>query len=215
MNNIDKIAQAVHDKKLLIFDFDGTIADTIDIEFDIYKRLLGKLNKKMTKAQWKELLDSHTAEGYLNLTNQMFGLSIGYDEFVDMYADASRYIESKHPPVLFEWVRPFLKKTSNIEKMILSNKDGNLIRENLVRLGVSENFPCVLSCTTLHTTKEETFPNVLIQYGVKPEECALFEDTPRYIDIGKNLGFTIIGVEHKRNKGQLQNIDFLIDTKNK
>ena len=211
-NNLDKIVRGIKDKKLLIFDFDGTIADTIDIEYNVYKKLLSHLGKKMTKPQWKKLLASHTAEGYLNLTNEMFGLKIGYDEFVDMYANACREVEKIYPPRLFEWVKPFFKKVANKQKMMLTNKDGNLIRENLAMLGMNEEFPCVLSCTTLHTTKEECYPNILIQFGVKPSECVIFEDTQRYIDVGKSMEFTMVGVAHKGNYGHISNVDYLVDT---
>ena len=209
----EKFLDKLLDKKLFIFDFDGTIADTVSTEFEIYSVVLARLGKKMKKSLWKKLLESHTAEGYLNLTNEIFDLSIKYDEFVDMYADAIRYVERKYPPILFGWVKPFLAQSPNVSKIILSNKDGNIIKENLASLGILNHFVDIFSCTTLHTTKEELYPQVLKKYQLSAVDCVLFEDTQRYIDAGKNIGFNTVGVIHKNNKKSGLLADFLIKAK--
>jgi len=210
--NLEKLSQIIKTKKLLIFDFDGTIADSLGIEFEIYSEYLKSINKTISHDDWEKLLKAHTAEGYIKFMNALFGMDLDYYEFKDKYAEFTKIVEARHPVKPYAWFKKAVNGFDKVKMVILSNKDEDLIRDNLVDWKMSEKFCAIYSCTTLRKTKEELYPQILSDFLLSGEDCVAFEDTECYLAAAKSLNIITVGVEHTNNKGELNSADYIIDT---
>ncbi len=198
---MEKLRTILENKKLLIFDFDGTIANSLGIEFEIYTQYLKALGLKITKKDWEKLLTYHTAEGYIQFMNELFGITLDYYQFKADYAHYARLVEQKKPIQPYSWFMSLLPSITT-EMVIVSNKDEDLIRENLASWKVNR-FSKVYSGTTMRKTKEEIYPIVVADFRVEARDVALFEDTQKYLDAGKTLEMTTMGILNKANKNKL------------
>jgi beta-phosphoglucomutase-like phosphatase (HAD superfamily) len=66
----------------------------------------------------------------------------------------------------------------------------------LKKLGVFENFKCVLTCEEIG--KPKTYPDIFLKaaerLGTAPEDTAVFEDALHCIETAKSAGFCTVGV---------------------
>ncbi len=210
--NLEKLSQIIENKKLLILDFDGTIADSLGIEFEVYSEYLKSINKTISRADWEKLLKTHTAEGYVKFMNALFGMNLDYYQFKDKYAEFTKIVEARHPVKPYAWFKLAVKRLEKVKMIILSNKDEDLIRDNLADWKMSKKFSAIYSCTTLRKTKEELYPKILNDFHLLGEECVAFEDTECYLAAAKSLKMTTVGVAHENNKGELKSADYIIDS---
>jgi len=145
----------IYKKDLFIFDFDGTIADSLGLEFKIYTRYLSSLGLKVKKSDWEKHLVYHTGEGYVKFMSEFFGIKLDRDTFKKDYAHFARLVEKEKPIKPFMWFLNFLPKVKGKKCVILSNKDADLLNENLLSWGVKDYIDKVYSCTSLNATKYE------------------------------------------------------------
>ncbi len=202
----------IYKQDLFIFDFDGTIADSLGLEFEIYSRYLKARGLAIKKSDWEKKLVYHTAEGYVKFMAEFFKIKLDYKTFKQDYAYYARQVENEKPIQPFKWFLKFLPKVKDKIKVILSNKDADLIVDNLVSWGVKDEIEKVYSCTTLRKTKSEILPQIIKDFKVDPNLIALFEDSQSCIDVAKNMGVTTIGIKNKVNQGKLKTADLFIDS---
>ncbi len=184
------------DFKTLIFDFDGTLVDSMPYWVD---EMLGYLNKKHVKYPDNiieiitPLGDRGSAEYFIN--------ELGVDDTVENICTAvEAYADNAYRNLipLKSGVKEFLTKQKNkgCSLNILTMCDRITLELCLNRTGVLDLFDNIWSCGDFGLTKadSEIFGTVAELLHVAPETVAFFDDSSVAIDSANKAGFYTVGV---------------------
>jgi len=194
--------------KVIIFDFDGTLADTIDILLSITNRLSAEFGfKSATKEELAQLS---------NLTSwqilQYSGISIF--KFPLLIRKLKAELRSEIPNIqLFSGIKEVLlelKKLGFQLGIITSNSTEN-VRDLLEKNGLQGTFTFIYSGSTFG--KHKVINRWLKTEHINPEEVVYVGDEIRDIDAAKKTGIKVIAVSWGFNSQEAlaaHNPDFLI-----
>ena len=180
-----------------IFDVDGTLLDSMHIWGELGKRYLSSVGIEAKPGLAKILfpMSLHESSEYLkneyNLPDSVEQIT---EDTIKILSDFYRYEAAPKPGAL-----AFVKKmqSRNIPMAITTSGDRRILDAALERLGVSDCFTTILTCSDLKTTKRE--PAIYLRaaelLGTKPEETAVFEDVLHAIKAARSAGFITYAVE--------------------
>ena len=175
MKNIDTI----------IFDFNGTILDDVDLCFNI-------LNKMLKERGYKEI----SKEKYLDIFNfpvQDYYVLAGFDfnkhpfadlavEFIDLYQKASLDCP------LYSSLIPFLEKNKDKRKIILSASQIDNLNEQVNHFGIRKYFDAVLGTNTIEGRgKLDVALDYIKQNHLDPNKTLLIGDTSHDFEVAQTL----------------------------
>ena len=195
--------------KVIIFDFDGTLADTIDILLNITNRLSAEFGfKSATKEELAELS---------NLTSWQIlrysGISIF--KFPLLIRKLKAELRNEIPNIqLFPGIKEVLlelKKLGFQLGIITSNSRENVLA-SLEKNGLQGTFTFIYSSSTFG--KHKVINRWLKREHINAEEVVYVGDEIRDIDAAKKTGIKIIAVSWGFNSQSAlaaQNPDFLIE----
>lgn len=172
MNKLDINPKA----KALIFDLDGTLADTMPVHFLAYKHILSEYGIDFTPELFATLAGVPAVETIQKLNNQ-FGTNMDPEEIGHLKEREYEKMMHKMKPV--EPVVDLLKKYH--DKMPVSVGTGGYHRlawKTLEILGLQDYFDILVSSEDVENTKPhpETFLKCAEKMGVPPQYCQVFED---------------------------------------
>jgi len=205
--------------KLLIFDLDGTLADT---------------GQDITNALNYALKPFHVREYSLEETKAMVGSGI------------SRLLESLIPPgppfpigesgdpkeivtarfleyydnhlidntMIYPFVKETLSQLKGYTKAVLSNKREIYSTRVLEGLGIIGYFDCVLGSDSVREKKPSPVPvlDLLEKYDIAQEEAVIIGDSNYDVEAGRAAGIRVIGVTYGfRAREALEGADAIID----
>ena len=203
--------------KGIIFDVDGTLLDTMVIWTDSGARYLKSVGIEAEEGLGDRLF-AMTADGgaaYLkenyNLPDEVQDIKKGivsmvekaYYEYADFKPGAKELLEE-------------LKKRE-IPMTIASSTDSHLIKAVMDRLGYTDYFQGIFSCSDYNTTKSEPkiFNEAIQVMGTEPENTWIFEDGLYSILTGNRAGFHTVGVydvvSHKDQEEIMRNADIYVE----
>ena len=182
------------DLQALIFDCDGTIADTMPLHYEAYREALG--------------------EDAIHLTPEMFYAMAGVPAAPFMQALKDKYTLSfdavavaEHKEKLFGEILHHVKAIESVEKVI-QQYHGKLpmavasggTRDNITRilehLGLLSLFDCIITADEVPNGKPE--PDIFLlaarKMGAEPRHCLVFEDADMGIKAAKAAGMHWIDV---------------------
>lgn len=181
----------------IIFDADGTLLDSMGIWKELGARYLNGLGIKAGDGL-AEILFTLTIDEGCAYIKEKYGLSQSSDEIKQgiLKIISGFYLrEVQAKPGVSE----FLKKLSemNIPAIIATAGDRYLLEHALKRIGISDYFKGIFTCSELNTTKNEPYIyETAAQFmGTKPEETFVFEDALHAIQTAKRGGFKTVAVE--------------------
>ncbi len=195
--------------KVIIFDFDGTLADTIDILLSITNRLSAEFGFKSATKEEVAQLSNLTSWQILKYS----GISIF--KFPLLIRKLKAELRSEIPTIqLFSGIKEVLlelKKLGFQLGIITSNS-----RENVLVLleinGLQDSFTFIYSGSTFG--KHKVINRWLKREQINPEKVIYVGDEVRDIDAAKKTGIKIIAVGWGFNSQEAlaaQNPDFLIE----
>jgi phosphoglycolate phosphatase len=195
--------------KVIIFDFDGTLADTIDILLSITNRLSAEFGfKSATKEELAQLS---------NLTSwqilQYSGISLF--KFPLLIRKLKAELRSEIPKIkLFSQIKEVLWELKNQGfqlGIITSNSQENVL-EALEINGLQNTFTFIYSGSTFG--KHKVINRWLRKENINPEEVVYVGDEIRDIDAARKTGIKVIAVSWGFNSQEAlaaHNPDFLIE----
>jgi HAD superfamily hydrolase (TIGR01509 family) len=205
------------DIKLVIFDFDGTIADT--------RKTIVIAKQETMKVLGLDEADEETCASTIG-----FSAKIGFkkiypelsEDMLDLCVVTYRKIfnEKKEiiPPVIFPDVTEVLEilKQNGIMRTIATSRNNASLNEFLIKMNIADYFPYVLGGddTSLLKPNPEPVLKTLKELSYKPEQTLVIGDMPIDIEMGKSAGTYTCGVTYgNANKNQLAcaGADFIID----
>ncbi len=182
--------------KAVLFDFDGTLVDSLSIwkEVDILF-----LEKRGFVYEETEIdFSGKTFSECAVYTKDVLGLSESVEEIKREWIDLSielcdRFVSLK--PYVKEFIRA--ARSASYKTAIGTANDQAIVRPILEKYDLINEFDAILTCCEVGKAKPH--PNVYLtladQLKVKPQDCIVFEDTLEGVMAGKNAGMFVYAVE--------------------
>ena len=196
------------DRKLFLFDFDGVLADSLDLYAEAVTRCLERIGTPILK----------TREDYLALFDGNFYESMAV-RGVDLAAFAQAAKEIM-PGIDYDAMRPFdglLPVLESLKKdhllAVISSNGSRTIRRMLERFGFEPYFEEVLGSDFLFSKKEK-IDHALAKYGIPPERTFYIGDTTGDIVEARAAGVRTVAVTwgwHSRKRLAAAPPDFLVE----
>lgn len=190
--------------KYAIFDFDGTLFDSMfiwDSVGEIYLRSLGKEPKRSMREDIRTMSLYQSACYF----KQEYDLSFSAEEII---AGINQIIEHfySHEVLPKSGVVDFLKrmKKAEIRMCIATALDRYQIEAALQRCKMSHYFDAVFTCSEVGHGKDEPviFRKALEYFGAERSSTVVFEDALHAIRVAKTDGFIVVGVFDSSEKRQ-------------
>jgi beta-phosphoglucomutase family hydrolase len=181
----------IHPKaKALIFDLDGTIADTMPVHFMAYKNILRDYGIEFTPEIFATLAGI-PAVGTIRKLNEMFGTSMDPEDIGHFKEREYEKIMHRMKPV--EPVVELVKKYHGVLPMSVGTGGyRRLAWKSLEILGLKDYFEILVSGEDVEHPKPhpETFLKCAERMGIAPEFCHVFEDGVLGIEAATAAGMT-------------------------
>ncbi len=199
-----------------IFDFDGTLVDSMFIWDTIgedYLRSLGKEPHEDLKETFLTLTLEEAAEYY----RTHYGVTLFVKEIVD---GVNAMVEGiyKTRVTLKHGVADYLRllKENGTRMCIATVTDRYLVEETLERLGILHYFSEIFTCAEVGYGKDKPiiYRKALEHLDTAKNETYVFEDSLFALKTAKADGFTTVGVydRHENRQDNLKNLaDYYID----
>lgn len=201
--------------KLILFDLDGTLVDTVT---DIRNALNYALNPYGTKDLSVEETKKLIGEGLSRLIEK----SLGKERIKWKDAAIARFLDhySKHiadNSTVYPYVRETLERLSDHKKAIISNKREDLSRNLLEKLDMLKHFELIVGSDTASEKKPSAVPVIyaLSNFTIKSDEAVIVGDSTYDIEAGEKAGVKTIAVTYGYGeKRHLLNADHIINNFN-
>jgi len=198
--------------KLIIFDLDGTLVDSIvDLTNALNYATEPSGLEKLTAQQTKQLV----GEGITKLIENLLG-----PDRLAMHADMLGRFMDYYSSHLIEYSKPYpgvietLASLCDYKKAVVSNKREILSREVLQGLGLLPFFDLVLGSDSAGAKKPSPAPllKVMQILSCAPRETMIIGDSNFDIEAGKSAGTTTCAVTYGyRDVSLLQDADIIIN----
>ena len=194
--------------KLLLFDFDGVLVDSLAVYEKTVTLCLAQINHPLKRGR-QEFLELFDGNFYEMLAQKGVDLDKFMTTSVDILSQVN-YSEMKP----FEAMRPVLQELKKKHcLMVISSNDTPTIREALRLYGFENIFQEILGSDFMLSKKDKIL-YAIKKYSVMPEDIYYIGDTIGDIKEGKQAGVKTIGVTwgwHDKTKMASSNPDYLFD----
>ena len=182
------------DVKGLIFDLDGTIADTMPIHFTAWKNAAARYGIDFTTELFEQLAGIPLYKTVEKL-NELFDKNINPQEMGD--AKEQEYEDNMDQAQPVEPVMEVIKKYHGKLPMAIGTGGSRKLSLKAMRMtGVDQYIDKLVSADDVdnHKPHPDTFLKCAKLIGVKPEDCLVFEDGKLGIQAAKQAGMKVIDV---------------------
>lgn len=194
--------------KAMIFDFDGTLADSLDVWADIDIKFAQKRGLVLPEDYFVHVSTMNFPDAAV-YTKEVYGLSEAPEEIVKEWSDMAirEYSENVR---LKENAAEFVRKIRSLGKKtaIATASEKELVFPCLENNGASQLFD-VFSPTSA-VKRAKGFPDVYDHaaglLGVSPDECAVIEDIPAGIKGAKDGGYFTIAMYDRHSIKDMDNL---------
>lgn len=210
IHNIQHIDELLASKRVFIFDFDGTVADTETLHWAAYNTCLLPFGIVLQDKDIRRYI-GHTEMSIYEMIKADFNIKFGDDVFfqkrISTYLELVRQ-NHLQPFPFFTYLLGTFRPT--VSFTILSSQRSDVIHEILGFWGLRDVFSKEISVATGQLSKSIVLKDVFGYFGVPNEDAVLFEDTDRNLKVAQNEGILAVGIEHRYNKALLQHGDVIV-----
>ena len=197
-----KMCDLINAKKVILMDFDGTVADTEPLNYLTWVKCMNDYGLEFNEDYFKKIIGKSLTE-IASTLEEIYQSKFSKQDFLNglpKFIETFKELEQKNDVKIFDYVYDILNNFENTPKYIVSNQSKEIINSVLSKHGIDKKFVKIISCMEEKTNKEKIYENAQQIFNVKPCECLLCEDMDKYIEMGKKFGMATIGVQHKYNK---------------
>ncbi len=174
--------------KLLLFDFDGVLVDSLDVYEKTVTDCLNVIGQPLTRGR-EEFLELFEGNFYSSLTEKGVNMDKFVAASVDILAKVN-YADMKP----FDAIRPVLRELKkNHPMVVISSNDTPTIREALRLYDFERIFDDILGSDFMFSKKEKIL-HVIQKYHATLEDIYYIGDTTGDIKEGKEAGVKTVGV---------------------
>lgn len=229
MKSLDQLN--LRDKKVIIFDLDGTLIDSIGVwnmaDLKLIKDYSGRVvPEEKVQSDRDDFLNHNTGSdiyiAYCEYLITKYGLSIkNPNELSDIRKDVANEVlksEIGFKPDVARLILT-LKRLGFIVALATVTTDAQLeiyYSENqrmLDEMNIKETFDLITTKETVKHKKPdpEVYHTIMQYFGVKPEECLIFEDSLTGVMAANNAGIEVVNIYDKYSDIDRDKINALTD----
>lgn len=183
--------------KAFIFDFDGTLVDSMNMWTDIDVEYLGRFGKEFSEDLQRDIEGMSTAEMCVYF-RERYQIPQTNEEMICAWTEMSRH-KYLYEIGLKPGVREFLKRCreSGIPLGIATSTELDIAIPCLETHGIDSYFQTVATTTEAGAGKPDPAVFLLAakRMGFDPRDCIAFEDIPAGILAAKAAGMRVIAVD--------------------
>jgi HAD superfamily hydrolase (TIGR01509 family) len=188
--------------KLIIFDFDGVIADCKEIHYQSLNQALAEVDSKfiITKEEHVSIFDGLSTKKKLNLLSSTKGFP--QDKIIQVY-DRKQVFTLELMESHLSYDQRLLEILSLLKKegyllYLASNAIRETIEAGLKKLGVFDLFDKIYSNQDVINQKPhpEIYLKCMVDAGVKPKETVIVEDSKHGREAAVESGAHVCGVDN-------------------
>jgi len=202
--------------KLLIFDLDGTIANTEKYHWESYNVLLSEYNILLDEKLINKYIGNNENTIW-NMIQQDFDVKFNIPKMIKNRTQVvlSLFEEQNIQP--FHYFKRVIGESKNIPKLILSSQIPEVIYFLLEKWDLKKIFNDnkIISVADGKITKKEVLENLSLYTSIaenyEPSDITIFEDSKETLSYAQKLGMKAIGIEHQYNKDKLSNCSYIIN----
>ena len=187
------------DAKLVIFDFDGTLADTQTIILETYKSTIETLKLPQRKTpELKATIGLPLRDGFVKLYPELSTEEI--DKCCDTYRTIFNENKQNYVPELFSGVEETLEtlRRRNVIMSIASSRSRVSLEEFCRENHIDHYFAMILGAEDVERHKPDPWPvtYTLERLNVSPSDAIVVGDMPYDIKMGMDAGCRTVGVSY-------------------
>jgi beta-phosphoglucomutase family hydrolase len=179
----------------LIFDCDGTLADTMPIHFRAWTAMLGRYGIPFTEDRFYQLGGVPTAKIIRILAEESGAIVTDVDVMV-REKEGAFLLHMEHVQPLTPVVRVAAAYRGKLPMAVASGGYRDVIRQTLDRIGARDWFDTVVCAedTPRHKPEPDVFLEAARRLGAQPAGCVVFEDTDIGLEAARRAGMTGVDV---------------------
>jgi len=188
------VARTYKSYKALVFDFDGTLVNSISAHLQAWQDVMAGFGVYMEAESFRKYVGTSPWEICATLAEEHH-LSIDIEAVTEK--KARRYLEYLDRVTLIEPVVQIAREQYG--KVPLAVATGNLqwvAEETLKVKGIRQYFELVLSSKDMPQSKPA--PDVYLEaarrMGISPRDCCAFEDSPVGLQAARDAGMDVVNV---------------------
>lgn len=177
--------------KIIIFDFDGVLADTFYTFYPLIRDGMKRIGLKISPDQYRKLFIGNVHRGFKDFIND-YSKYVIFSKFRKDNYD-KYYYDPNNKAMLYRGARQLIKKINknHILTIASSGKEDN-IKDLLKQNGIDEFFNLILANSS--DTKEGVIKEILDKFDAKPEETIMITDTVGDLRVAKKIGLKTAAV---------------------
>jgi len=215
--SITSIDKYLKTKKTIIFDLDGTIANTEVIHYLSYKKLLKELDIQFEMHDFMGYIGNSERVIWKRMKNN-YNIELDIEEMVKKRTNIVLTLIEEEDLKPFDYFFKVLEKYPNHEKVILSSQIPLVINYLINKWDLEDVFSSdkILSVSDEKHKKSFVLENLskfynCISDGYKNEDIILFEDSNSTLKAARDLGIDAIGIEHQFNYRKIENCNYILN----
>jgi beta-phosphoglucomutase family hydrolase len=196
----------------VIFDMDGTLVDTTELEYKAWHRMMQEQGVEFTHEEYIKVLGAKGSEIVKN------HLDWEEEAIQEILQNKERYFKelvAQHGLDLIPGVEKLLQDIQQIPlKMALATGASRKKLEFVLeKLPIAQYFDAMITADDTQTGKPdpEVFLNAAKKLGVAPDSCIVMEDARNGAEAAKKGGMICIAITTTRGKDQLQKADLIVN----
>ena len=181
--------------RALIFDCDGTLADTMPIHFRAWTAMLSRHGIPFPEPRFYALGGMPTS-AIIRLLSSETGVPVTDVEAM-VLAKEGHFLELLHEvTAVAAVVRVAEAYRGRLPMAVASGGYRDVVRQTLDAIGVRDWFATVVCAedTARHKPEPDVFLEAAKRLGVEPPACVVFEDTDIGLEAAKRAGMTGVDV---------------------
>ncbi len=201
------------DIKAAIFDFDGTLVDSMYVWSKVDEDFLSERGIMVTK-EYTDKMRSMFFETAAVYTKETYGLSESVEEIMQIWLDMAHSEYSGNVRVK-PYARQYLEKLkkSGIRLGMATSNNPYLLMPCLDNNKISGMFDCI--CYTSEVGVNKSNPDIYLytaeKLGAKPGECVVFEDIIEGIKSSSSVGMKTVAVYDPANEAYTEDLKAFSD----
>ncbi|MFM7091571.1 MAG: HAD family hydrolase [Bacteroidota bacterium] len=194
----------------IVFDLDGTLADTEPLHIDTWLVILNNLGLTFDESwmhQWigfsDRLVAEHVCSHYLK--NQSV-------EGLQQLKQQTYRTRATNEVKLFDQVEDFLKEiTQYVPIALATNSSQDDVSAVFQATNLQQHLKVIITANDVSNLKPhpEPYQKAAFQLGLQPSICFALEDSPAGINSAKTAGLLALGVENSHSSEKLKEADLI------
>ena len=211
------------DCKAIFFDFDGVLADTEELHFDLFREIVRIEGYDLDRGDYYQTYIGYDDQEFFVHFYKNVGKNITQDQIEKwIHEKDKRFLNAiSSRDILFPGVKEMISKLAKrFPLVIVSGALRNEIETICSNAGILDSFQFIICPGDYSQGKPHPEPymkalkklNQVKSSSIKPHECIVVEDTPYGLKAGKKAGMQTIGVIGSCQADELKMADQVIDS---